>query len=140
MTPGERVGKTANVIIFLGILYTVLTLIALIGGRNMTAVWPNVVTLGMAMVVIGLGYGIRYGSVVCLYLTTGFFVCLVSHFGYAVVALRELRPALRLVLSGWALLRLYRSIPAMRILKQTQSMPLNTSRYGDFFLRRKKPF
>ena len=137
MAPEERVGKTANVVIFLGILYTVLAAVMLIGGSDAARTWSNFVTLGIALSAIGLGYGIRYGSTICLYLATGLFGLLMVYFGYTTGMLKSLRPALRLALSCWALLGLCRSIPAMHILKQTHSRPIRTSRYGEFFLRRK---
>jgi hypothetical protein len=135
MTPEARVGNTANVVIFLGILYTVLAVVVLLRGAETAAY--SLLTLGMSLAVIGLGYGIRYGSMVCLYLTTGLFGLFICYFGYITGMFKTLRPALRLALSCWALLGLCRSIPAMRILHQTDSKPSSSSRYGDFFLRRK---
>lgn len=135
MTPETRVGKTANIVIFLGILYAVLAVVMLLRGAG-PADHP-VPTLGVSCVVIGLGYGIRRGSLLCLYLTTGLFGLFMAYFGYTTGMFKTLRPALRLLLSCWALLGLCRSIPAMRILQQTHSKPIGSSRYGDFFLRRK---
>lgn len=134
MTPEERVGKTANVVIFLGILYTALACLMLFRRLDVTA---NMLTLGIALGVTGLGYGIRYGNSVCLVVTTGLFGLFVAYFGYMTGLLKAPRPALRLILSCWALLRLCRAIPALRILKHIDSKPINTSRYGEFFLRRK---
>ena len=140
MAPEELVGKTANIIIFLGLLYTVLSAVALLSGGAATQTWWfDLTTLAVAMSAIGLGYGIRYGSFACLYATTGLVALLVVVLGYAVVSTPTFRPVLRLILSGWALFRLGRAIPAMRVLQQTHSKPLATSRYGDFFLRRKAP-
>ncbi|HEY7712832.1 MAG TPA: hypothetical protein VIG57_22690 [Candidatus Entotheonella sp.] len=140
MTPEHRVGRMANLVIFLGILYTVLSLAALLGSAAMRARGFGLTSLLVALVVIGLGYGIRYGSVACLYAAMGLFV---GFTGYALVRLVPapgVFPALRLALSGWALYGLGRAIPAMRTLKQMGSIPVQSSRYGDFFLRRgKKP-
>lgn len=135
MTPEARVGQTANVVIFLGILYAVLAVVMLLRGADTTA--HSLLTLGISLAIFGLGYGIRHGSMICLYLTTGLFGLFVVYFGYTTGMFKTLRPALRLVLSCWALLGLCRAIPAMRILQQTRSKPLSSSRYGDFFLRRK---
>jgi hypothetical protein len=121
MTPEARVGNTANVVIFLGILYTVLAVVVLLRGAETAAY--SLLTLGMSLAVIGLGYGIRYGSMVCLYLTTGLFGLFICYFGYITGMFKTLRPALRLALSCWA--------------HQTDSKPSSSSRYGDFFLRRK---
>ena len=135
MTPEKCVGQTANVVIFLGMLYTVLAVVMLLKGADTTA--HSLFTLGIALAIVGLGYGIRYGNMVCLYLATGLFGLFVGYFGYRTGMFKTLRPALRLVLSCWALLGLCRAIPAMRILQQTHSKPSSSSRYGDFFLRRK---
>jgi len=135
MTPEHRVGRMANLMIFLGILYTVLSLAALLGSAAMRARGFGLTGLIVALAVIGLGYGIRYGSVACLYAATGLFV---GFTGYALVRLvlaPGVFPALRLALSGLALYGLGRAIPAMRTLKQTGSIPIQSSRYGDFFLR-----
>ena len=134
MTPEERVGKTANVVIFLGILYAALATVMLFRRLDTT---ENLFTLGIALGVIGLGYGIRYGNSACLAVTTALFGLLVAYFGYMTGLFKALRPALRLILSCWALFGLCRAIPAMRILKRTHSKPISTSRYGDFFLRRR---
>jgi hypothetical protein len=140
MTPEQRVGRMANLMIFLGILYTLLSLAALLGSAALRARGLGLTGLIVALAVIGLGYGIRYGSGACLYAATGL---LVGFTGYALVRLVSapgVFPALRLGLSGLALYGLGRSIPDMRTLKQTGSTPVQSSRYGDFFLRRgKKP-
>ena len=139
MTPEERVGKTANLVIFLGILYTVLSLVTFMSRWDSAALRHQGITLGLGAVVIALGYGIRYGSRVCLYLMTALCICLVGYFASTAVSFRTLRAVLRLALSGWVLVGLCRAIPAMRILHRTHSRPVSTSRYGEFFLRRKTP-
>jgi hypothetical protein len=140
MTPEQRVGRIANLMIFLGILYTLLSLTALLGSAALRARGLGLTGLIVALAVIGLGYGIRYGNIACLYAATGLFMWFT---GYALVRLVPapgVLPVLRLGLSGLALYGLGRSIPAMRTLKQTGSTPVQSSRYGDFFLRRgKKP-
>ena len=138
VTPAARVGKTANVVIFLGILYTMLALVAVLHIHETTQAWYDVVVLMVAMGIIGLGYGIRYGNPGCLYAATGLFTVLTSYFFYAAVSYRALRPMIRFLLSAWAVYMLCRSIPAMHFLKQTHSTPLQTSRYGAFFLRRRQ--
>jgi hypothetical protein len=138
MTPEQRVGRTANLMIFLGILYTLLSLAALLGSAAMRARGFGLTGLIVALAVIGLGYGIRYGSVACLYAATGLFVGFTGYVLVRLIPAPGVFPALRLALSGLALYGLGRSIPAMRTLKQTGSTPVQSSRYGDFFLRRGK--
>jgi hypothetical protein len=137
MTPEVNVGKTANLVIFLGILYTGVTLIGLFRGQATLASWRGPATLAGTLAIIALGYGIRYGSTVCLHAARGVFVVLLGYFAYSLVTLPAWRPAIRLTLSGIAGWRLSRAIPAMQALHRTGSKPLGTSRYGEFFLRRK---
>jgi hypothetical protein len=136
MTPAYRVGKTANLIIFLGILYTLLHLVALCGNAALAARSYGGLGLGVALGVLGLGYGIRYSRVACLYAATGVFALLTAYSLYKAVSQAALYESVRFILSGWALYSLCRSIPAMSVLKQTHAAPIRTSRYGAFFLQR----
>jgi len=132
LTPAQRLGMTANLVIFLGILYTVLHLAGFLGllrGYRL----PGLV---VALAILGFGYGIRYGSSACLYAATGIFAGLSLYFGVLVVLAWTPYSMLRLVLSAWACWRLYRVLPTMRILQQEQAFPLPMSRYGERFLRR----
>jgi hypothetical protein len=137
MIPAARVGKTANVVIFLGILYAVMSLVAAFARAEPAQGWYDMVPLIVAVGVIGLGYGIRYGSLACLYIATALFAGLTGYFCYISVVEGTLRPVVRSLLSGWAVFLLCRALPAMFVLKQTHSKPLHTSRFGEFFLRRK---
>jgi hypothetical protein len=137
MTPEAKVGKTANLVIFLGILYTGVNLIGLIRGKTALAGWRGPAVLAGTLGIVALGYGIRYGSAACLHAARGVFVVLLGYFAYSLATLPAWRPAVRLVLSSWAGWRLSRTIPAMRLLHQTGSQPLGTSRYKEFFVRRK---
>ena len=137
MPPEVRVGQTANVVIFLGILYTLTSVVAVFGKAAPAQRWHDVVTLMVAVGVIGLGYGIRYGRVGCLYTATALFAGLTGYFLYVGVAHATLRPVMRFLLSGWAVFLLCRAIPAMSVLQQTHTKPLQTSRFGEFFLRRR---
>ena len=130
--PAQRLGTTANLVIFLGLLYTVLHLLGFLGllhGYHL----PGLV---IALSLLGLGYGIRYGSSACLYVATALFAGLSLYFGVLVVSGWIPYYMLRLALSVWALWRLYCAIPAMQLLQQEQAFPLPMSRYGEFFLRR----
>ncbi len=137
-SPDVRVGRTANLTIFLGILYTVLHLIALLGNASSMSCSFGVPGLFVALAVIGLGYGIRYSSTLCLYIATAVFAALTLYSLISFVTASAMMLAVRTLLSALALYGLCRSIPAMRILKATHTIPIRTSRYGDFFLRRWK--
>ena len=129
--PAQRLGMTANLVIFLGILYTVLHLLGFLGLLHGYRLPGLVIALGL----LGLGYGIRSGSSAWLYAATGIFAGLSLYCGALVVSGWTLYHMLRLVLSTWTLWRLCRAIPTMRILQQGQAFPLPMSRYGTLFLR-----
>ena len=125
---------TANLVIFLGILYTLLHLMALLGllrGYRLPGLG-----LVIALGILGLGYGIRHGSSACLYAATGAFAGLSLYFGALVASTWRPYSMLRLVLSTWTLWRLCRALPLMPLLQQERAFPLPMSRYGEGFLRR----
>jgi len=125
---------TANLVIFLGILYALLHLLAVLGllyGYRLPGVG-----LVIALSILGLGYGIRYGSRASLYVATGIFAGLSLSFGALVVATWRPYHMLRLGLSAWTFWRLCRALPLMRLLHQARAFPLPMSRYGERFLRR----
>lgn len=138
MNPKVRVGQTANLTIFLGILYTVIHLVDLLGNAGPATRGFGIPGLLIALGIIGLGYGIRYSSNLCLYTATTIFSALTLFSLTSLIATLALMSALRFLLSALALYGLCRSIPAMRILKATNTPPIRTSRYGEFFLRRWK--
>src|SRR5215475_10837664 len=128
----QRLGRTANLVIFLGLLYTVLHLLGFLGvlhGYHL----PGLV---IALSLLGLGYGIRYGSSACLYVAMAICAGLSLYCGVLVVSGWTPYYMLRLVLSTWACWRLYRAIPAMQLLQQEGAFPLPMSRYGEIFLCR----
>ena len=127
----QRLSMTANLVIFLGILYTVLHLLGILGLLQEYRLSGLAVALG----ILGLGYGIRYGSSACLYAATGIFAGLGLYFSVLVVSAWTPYSMLRLVLSTWACWRLSCAIPTMRILQREQVFPLPMSRYGERFLR-----
>ena len=128
----QRLSMTANLVIFLGLLYTILHLLGILGLLRGYHLSGLVVALG----ILGLGYGIRYGSSVCLYAATGIFGGLALYFSALVVSAWTPYSMLRLVLSTWTCWRLYCAIPTMKILQREQAFPLPMSRYGERFLRR----
>jgi len=138
MKPKVRVGQTANLVIFLGILYTVIHLVALLGNADSASRSFGAPGLIVAVVAIGLGYGIRFSSWLCLYVATALCAVLVIYSLIHLMTVPTLPLAIRSALSAMALYKLCRSIPAMRILNATNTPPVRTSRYGDFFLRRWK--
>lgn len=128
----QRLSMTANLVIFLGILYTVMHLIGCLGLLHGYHPSGLVVALGM----LGLGYGIRYGSRGCLYVAIGVCAWLSLYFGVLVVSAWTPYSMLRLVLSTWTLWRLCHAVSLMRMLQQQRAFPLPMSRYGEAVLRR----
>ena len=135
-TPERRVGRAANVTIFLGILFTLIHLLALSGLTAMAQRGYGLPGLAIAVGFLGLGYGIRYGSYAAFYLTTGGFAALGVYFAARFAITGEPAMLLRCGLTVWAFVSLCRTTPDMRILRQNAEFPLPMSRYGAFFLRR----
>ena len=135
-TPAQRVGRAANVAIFLGILFTLGHLLALGGVTAMAQRGYGLPGLAISIGFLGLGYGIRYGSYAAIYLTTGAFAVLSVYFAARFATTGEPAMLLRGVVTAWASVSLCRAIPDMRTLRQNAAFPLPMSRYGAFFLRR----
>ena len=135
-TPAQRVGRAANVTIFLGILFTLGHLLALGGVMAMAQRSYGIAGLAASIGLLGLGYGIRYGSTAAFYLTTGGFVALGAYFAARFATTGEPAMLLRCVVTAWAAVSLCRAIPDMRTLRRNNAFPLPMSRYGAFFLRR----
>ncbi len=136
LTPEKRVGLTANLTIFLGILYTSLSIAAIAGIASLSTRGYGTKSVAIGCVIIGLGYGTRYGSRVCLYIATVFFGLLAGYFMYNFLLSKSISPIVRFAFSIWAASTLARTIPAMIRLKTTGSLPDRSNRYRDFFLTR----
>lgn len=135
-TPAQRVGRAANVTIFLGILFTLVHLLALSGVTAAAQRSYGLPGLAVSAGFLGLGYGIRYGSYAAFYLATGGFAALGAYFATRFAITGEPAMLLRCVVTAWAAASLCRAIPDMRTLRQNAAFPLPMSRYGAFFLRR----
>ena len=136
LTPEKRVGQTANLTIFLGILYTSLSIAALSGITSLSTRGYGVNSIIIGCTIVGLGYGTRYGSKECLYVVTVFFGILAAYFMYNFLINKTINSIVRFAFSVWAVSTLVRTVPAMISLKSTGSSPDRSSRYKDFFLRR----
>ena len=136
LTPEKRVGLTANLTIFLGILYTSLSVAAISGFTSLAARGYGIESIIIGCVIIGLGYGTRYGSKTCLYIATVFFGLLAAYFMYNFLLSKSISPIVRFAFSIWAASTLARTIPAMIRLKAAGSLPDRSNRYRDFFLKR----
>ncbi len=135
--PVQRVGRAANATIFLGILFTLIHLLALGGLPAMAQRSHGLPGLAVAVGFLGLGYGIRYGSYAAFYLATGGLAALGVSFAARFAVTGEIAAALRSGITAWAFVSLCRAIPDMRTLHRNAAFPLPMSRYGAFFLRRR---
>ena len=98
ITPEKRVGNTANLMIFLGILYSSLSILAFTGCDFFNGRGYGVVTLIIAISVIGLGYAIRFGSQTCLYVATGIFTAAAVYFIFVFLSGKSFFTLIRLSL------------------------------------------
>jgi len=135
-TPEQRLDRASNILIFLGILYTILNTIALFGHTGLTQRGYGLPGLGLSLGFAGLGYGVRYGYSWCLYSATGVFAFLSVYVFRLFVSVGTPGSLIRCVITIWTCVILCRALPAMRIVQQRQAFPLPMSRYGQFFLRR----
>lgn len=135
-TPEQRVSRAANATIFLGILYAALSCAALLGVSSLAQRGYGFSSLVIALVIFGLGYGIRQGSAVCLYSAIAGFAMLSIYFWRLYTASGSPTFLLRCILNGWIALILCQAITAFQTLRHTRAFPLPISRYGAFFLRR----
>ena len=136
-TPAQRVGRAANVTIFLGILFTLGHLLALGGVTAMAQRSYGLPGLAVSVGFLALGYGIRYGITAACYLAAVGFAALGAYFAARFATTGEPAMLLRCVVTAWASASLCRAIPDMRTLRQNAAFPLPMSRYGAFFLRRR---
>ncbi|NOR65653.1 MAG: hypothetical protein GQ468_06525, partial [Candidatus Scalindua sp.] len=128
LTPEKRVGLTANLTIFLGILYTSLSIAAIAGIASLSIRGYGTKSIAIGCVIIGLGYGTRYGSKTCLYIAAVFFGLLAAYFMYNFLLSKSINPIVRFAFSVWAASTLARTIPAMIRLKAAGSSPDRSNR------------
>ena len=135
-TPEKMVGRTANLTIFLGILYTGLSIVAVSGVTSLSTRGYGIQSIIAGCTIVGLGYGTRYGSKACLYIATVLFGMLAAYFMYNFLINKSINSIVRFAFSVWAVSTLTRAIPVMAELKAKGASPDRSSRYKDFFLRR----
>ncbi|MCP5007004.1 MAG: hypothetical protein GY941_24105 [Planctomycetes bacterium] len=134
-TPEKKVGDTANLIIFLGILYTCLSIASISGCSYLSLRGYGVTSIIIGCIIVGLGYGTRYGSNTALFTATILFGTLALYFAYTFFSNNAVSLILRSGLCIWAVSRLVRAMSEMKILKETGSSPDKDSRYKSFFIR-----
>jgi len=135
-SPEKRVGNTANLTIFLGILYTSLSIVSITGCTSLALRGYGTRSIIIGFIIVGLGYGIRYGNKASLYSATVLFGALALYFVYTFFLNNTMSSVLRSILCIWAVSRLLKTVPEMTLLKETGSSPDRNSRYKTFFLKR----
>ncbi|OQD45184.1 hypothetical protein BIY37_09730 [Candidatus Brocadia sapporoensis] len=81
----QRVGKVANLTIFLGILGIILSFLALTISKGLAQRGYGFSYLTIGLCMMALGYGIRYRSKYCLYATMVLFVTLSCNFFFQIL-------------------------------------------------------
>lgn len=132
----QRLSRTANFVIFLGLLFTLLNLAATAGFSGLRQRGYGLHAVGLTLGIIGLGYGIRYGSRLCLalamFLSVGFTLYVLTLLWHA----PTLWLTVRLGLSLWAGGRLGQALLLFPRVRQEQAFPLPMSPYAAAMLRR----
>ncbi|MCF6148231.1 MAG: hypothetical protein E3K37_06200 [Candidatus Kuenenia sp.] len=134
----QKVGKVANLVIFLGILGVILSIIALTISNSLAQRGYGTLYILTGMFMIGLGYGIRHRYKYCLLAALILFLVLSCSFLYRFVVHHTTYLLIRLSLSTWVSYRLFQSVSSMRILIETNTFPDKTNRFIGFLSRQKK--
>lgn len=133
----QRVGKAANLVIFLGILSIVLSTLALTVSHGLTQRGYGFGYSIIGLIMIGLGYGIRYRYKYGLYAAITLFITLSCNFFIKLFFHHTPYLGLRLVLCSWVSFRLIQSVSSMQILIATDTFPDKTNRFLRLILRQK---
>lgn len=134
----QRVGKVANLVIFLGILAIILSLLALTISQGLAQRGYGLSYITIGSLMIGLGYGIRYRYKCCLYTTIVLFLILACNFLFRFFIYHTTYLILRLALSSWVSFRLIQAISSMKMLIATNTFPDKSNRFMEFVLKRKR--
>ena len=134
----QQVGKTANLVIFLGILGIVLSVAALTMSDSLARRGYGTFYAFTGLLMVGLGYGVRYRYKHCLNAALILFVTISCHFLYRFVVYHTAYILLRLSLSMWVSYRLFKALSSMKILIETNTFPDKTNRFIGFLSRQKK--
>jgi hypothetical protein len=137
MNHAQRVGKVANLVIFLGILGIILSIIALTVSAGLAHRGYGFGYIVMGLFMMGLGYGIRYRHKYCLYAAIALFTILSCNFLFRLLAHHTSYLTLRFVLCAWVSFRLIQSVSSMRMLIATDAFPDRDNRFMRFLLRKK---
>lgn len=133
----QRVGKVANLVIFLGILGIILSILALTLSQGLAQRGYGFGSILIGLLMIGLGYGIRYRYKHCLYTAAALFVILSCNFLFKFFMHHTTYLTLRLALCSWVSFRLIQSIPSMQMLISTNTFPDKSNRFMELLVKQK---
>ncbi len=133
----QRVGKVANLVIFLGILSIVLSILAVTVSRGLAQRGYGFGYIITGLIMIGLGYGIRYRYKYCLYTAITLFIIMSCNFFIRLFIYHTAYLSLRFMLCAWMSFRLIQSVSSMQMLIVTNTFPDKANRFMKFFLRQK---
>lgn len=134
----QRVGKVANLTIFLGILGVILSILALTTSQGLAQRGYGFSYLTTGLFMIALGYGIRYRSQYCLYATIALMVALSCNFLIRFFAQHTTYLTLRFALCCWVSYRLIHALHSMQILIATNAFPDKNNRFMKLLLKQKR--
>ncbi|MDN3511498.1 MAG: hypothetical protein QY310_10435 [Candidatus Jettenia sp. CY-1] len=138
MNHAQRVGKVANLVIFLGILSIILSILALTISQGLALRGYGFGSIVIGLLMMGLGYGIRYRYKYCLYATVALFVTLSCSFLLKLFTYHTVYLTMRLVLCLWVSFRLVQSVSSLQMLIATDAFPDRNNRFISFLMRRKQ--
>lgn len=133
----QRVGKVANLVIFLGILGIILSILALTVSHGLALRGYGFGYSIIGLLMIGLGYGIRYRYKYCLYAAVTLFIALSCSFIFKLFVYHTAYLMMRLVLCLWVSFRLVQSISSLQMLIATDAFPDRSNRFISLLMRRK---
>lgn len=134
---GQRVGKVANLVIFLGILGIILSILAITISQGLVNRGYGFGYIIIGLFMMGLGYGIRYRYKYCLYAAMVLFLVLSCNFLFRLLAHHTSYLTLRFVLCAWVSFRLIRAISSLHELLATNTFPDRDNRVMRFLMRKK---
>jgi len=134
----QRVGKVANLVIFLGILGIILSILALTISQGLAQRGYGFSYLTIGLLMIGLGYGIRYRYKYCLYAAIALFVIFSCNFLFRFFIHHSTYLTLRLALCSWVSFRLIQSVSSMQTLIVTNTFPDKSNRFMELLVKQKR--
>jgi len=133
----QRVGKVANLVIFIGIMGIVLSILALTISDSLAKRGYGYMYISFGILMVILGYGVRYRYKHCLFVALVLFLYLSCNFLFRFFAHHTAYIFLRFLLSTWVSFRIFQSIPSMQLLIKANIYPDRTNRFTSFLSRQK---